>query len=464
MGGIIKIERLYFRVKNMSEEEKKVPLEDGNMKEVKEGEEEQQKENSKEIPPVPKEDVENTNVETEKQKYIKNKVIDFIKGHKKMVAIIVALIIVFILMTPSSKIVGKDLTYDIGDTVTLDVDHLVDKDATDVDLTDIEIESELISDTSSYTYNSYKNTVITKGLNCLDAGTYEVTLKDKSNESVKDTIEITVVDKKAPKFVDFKDVVEVDEGDTDFSLKDAFEAKDDSKVSISVDKGNFNVNKKGEYKIKVTAKDTSGNKITKKATVKVVQKVLSGIEATYNGKTGEGATIDKSSDITVIAKYEDGSSKEVYDWTIDNPATLKADETSTVTVKYRDKTYDLSVQCSTVGEQGFKNQCQNIAYEELARNGNSHIGEKVKFYGQVLQVMNGSGNSVTLRVSTKSSAYGNWYDDVVLVEYEYKSGQPKFLEDDMITFYGYVYGDYSYEAVSGATITIPAVLASYIDM
>lgn len=151
MGGIIKIERLYFRVKNMSEEEKKVPLEDGDMKEVKEGEE-QQKENSTEILPVPEENVEDTNVETEKQKDVKNKIADFIKGHKKMVAIIVALIIVFILMTPSSKIVGKDLTYDIGDTVTLDVDHLVDKDATDVDLTDIEIESELISDTSSYTY------------------------------------------------------------------------------------------------------------------------------------------------------------------------------------------------------------------------------------------------------------------------------------------------------------------------
>ena len=50
----------------MSEEEKKVPLEDGDMKEVKEGEE-QQKENSTEIPPVPEENVEDTNVETEKQ-------------------------------------------------------------------------------------------------------------------------------------------------------------------------------------------------------------------------------------------------------------------------------------------------------------------------------------------------------------------------------------------------------------
>ena len=57
----------------MSEEEKKVPLEDGNMKEVKEGEEEQQKENSKEIPPVPKEDVENTNVETENKKTLRIK-------------------------------------------------------------------------------------------------------------------------------------------------------------------------------------------------------------------------------------------------------------------------------------------------------------------------------------------------------------------------------------------------------
>lgn len=76
-GGIIKIERLYFRVKNMSEEEKKVPLEDGDMKEVKEGEE-QQKENSTEIPPVPEENVEDTNVETEKQKDVKNKIADFI--------------------------------------------------------------------------------------------------------------------------------------------------------------------------------------------------------------------------------------------------------------------------------------------------------------------------------------------------------------------------------------------------
>lgn len=67
----------------MSEEEKKVPLEDGDMKEVKEGEE-QQKENSTEIPPVPEENVEDTNVETEKQKNVKNKIADFIKGHKKI--------------------------------------------------------------------------------------------------------------------------------------------------------------------------------------------------------------------------------------------------------------------------------------------------------------------------------------------------------------------------------------------
>ena len=57
----------------MGEEKKKVPLENEDIKEVKEGEE-KQKEKSKEIPPVIKKDEENTNVETEKQKDIKNKI------------------------------------------------------------------------------------------------------------------------------------------------------------------------------------------------------------------------------------------------------------------------------------------------------------------------------------------------------------------------------------------------------
>lgn len=271
-------------------------------------------------------------------------------------------------------------------------------------------------------------------------------------------MKINVVDEEAPKFVDFQKEIELDKGDSAKYLNTLFKAEDKSKVTISVDKEKLNTSKVGKYKVKVTAKDTAGNKTTKNCTVNVVDKKLTGIEATYSGLTTAGTTISSTSNIKVVATYEDGSSKEVKGWTVETPATLSADQTSTVKIIYKDQTYDLSVQCSTLGEQGFKNACADLAYEELARNADSHKGEKVKYTGRIVQVSNGSNGLVNLRVATS----GN-YDDIILVEYEYKDGQSKFLEDDTVTVYGTIYGDYTYESVMGAHITVPLVLASYID-
>ena len=74
-----------------------------------------------------------------------------------------------------------------------------------------------------------------------------------------------------------------------------------------------------------------------------------------------------------------------------------------------------------------------------------------------------SGNSVVLRVNVTKSKYG--YNDTVFVTYTKKSSQEsRILEDDIVTLYGTLEGLKSYETIFGATVTIPAMEAKYIDI
>lgn len=108
----------------------------------------------------------------------------------------------------------------------------------------------------------------------------------------------------------------------------------------------------------------------------------------------------------------------------------------------------------------YKNQCQNISYTELARNPNKYYDEYVRFSGTVVQVCSEAAyksDYSTYRVATSSG-----YDDVVFVSI-YNYGQPRILEDDYITFYGYFDGLITYETVMGASVTIPSVFADIIE-
>lgn len=98
------------------------------------------------------------------------------------------------------------------------------------------------------------------------------------------------------------------------------------------------------------------------------------------------------------------------------------------------------------------------AYDEMARNGDSHAGEKIKITGKVIQVQDSDDGGATLRVATSA----NGYDDVYLVQImssEWKGH--RLLEDDQITIYGTAYGLYSYETVMGNTQTVPAIIAVF---
>ena len=112
----------------------------------------------------------------------------------------------------------------------------------------------------------------------------------------------------------------------------------------------------------------------------------------------------------------------------------------------------------------YKNSCATYSYKEVARNSDSYSGKNAKFTGQVVQVVS-DGSATVLRVSVTKDEYGIWNNDVVYVTYTYpESDSPKILENDIVTMYGTLEGSQTYTSTLGASITIPALEAKYIDI
>lgn len=98
-----------------------------------------------------------------------------------------------------------------------------------------------------------------------------------------------------------------------------------------------------------------------------------------------------------------------------------------------------------------------ITYEQLARTPDDFEGKKVKFTGEVVQLIEGdTSNSIRFAVNSD-------YDSMLYCEYDKSIVSTRVLEDDIITIYGTSYGLYSYQSTMGGKITIPAVIIDKID-
>lgn len=98
-----------------------------------------------------------------------------------------------------------------------------------------------------------------------------------------------------------------------------------------------------------------------------------------------------------------------------------------------------------------------ITFNNLARNPDDFEGEKVKFTGKVIQVIEGTG-VIQIRFAVNSN-----YDAILLGEYKSSIVSSRILEDDIITIYGTSMGTISYKSTIGGTITVPAVAIDRID-
>lgn len=100
-----------------------------------------------------------------------------------------------------------------------------------------------------------------------------------------------------------------------------------------------------------------------------------------------------------------------------------------------------------------------LTYDDLARNPDSHIGEKVKIYGKVVQVMESDKGYTQYRLAVNED-----YDTIIYLEISEDQLDSRILEDDLITIYGESYGTVSYESTLGGTITIPAVVVNMFEL
>lgn len=100
-----------------------------------------------------------------------------------------------------------------------------------------------------------------------------------------------------------------------------------------------------------------------------------------------------------------------------------------------------------------------ITYEQLSRTPDDYTGEKVKFSGTVIQVVEDtSSDEIQIRLAVDDN-----YDTILLCGYDKTIVESRVLEDDWITIYGTSLGLISYQSTMGGTITIPAVYIDRID-
>ena len=101
----------------------------------------------------------------------------------------------------------------------------------------------------------------------------------------------------------------------------------------------------------------------------------------------------------------------------------------------------------------------DLSYDELARNTESYIGQRVYYRGKVVQVVEQGGDKAVLRVNVTEKEYG-WWDDTVWVNYK----GPRVLEDDIVKFWGIIEGRRKYRAVLGNEVVIPEITAKYLEI
>lgn len=105
----------------------------------------------------------------------------------------------------------------------------------------------------------------------------------------------------------------------------------------------------------------------------------------------------------------------------------------------------------------FKASCMKVTYNDIARNPDKYLGEKVVFTGKVLQVLNSSKYTDLLVEIDGKIMY-------VSCGYFLNYKGDNILNDDSVTFWGQCLKQSTYKTVLGSNNTVPTVIAYYIQI
>lgn len=174
---------------------------------------------------------------------------------------------------------------------------------------------------------------------------------------------------------------------------------------------------------------------------------------TSNGK-------EATCSVTVTENEEDIAAREKAEEEAKIAAEKKAQEEKIAQEKAQEEARIAQEKEEQEAKKGYET---GITFNQLARTPDEYKGKKVKFYGRVVQVLENDGET-DLRVATKASSYGNYYDDVILVYYNSSIITSRVLEDDMITLYGVSMGLHTYDSTMGGKITVPLIAVDKIEI
>lgn len=117
---------------------------------------------------------------------------------------------------------------------------------------------------------------------------------------------------------------------------------------------------------------------------------------------------------------------------------------------FREAAFTITRELRTIDE--WRKYAQPIDYKRLSKNADSQAGMAVQGRGRIYQITEGYGMTEGgLNVTPKG--YGFWDDNLRFT----MDSTTDFVEDDVVAFYGFVVGDFTYTSTAGWNITVPAV-------
>lgn len=108
--------------------------------------------------------------------------------------------------------------------------------------------------------------------------------------------------------------------------------------------------------------------------------------------------------------------------------------------------------------QSFINRATTIPYNQLEKNADRYKGKRVVYRGQIFQIQEDGDNGGIMLLSVTDEGYGFW-DDNIWIDYDHSIRSAK---DDIITVYGRITGQQSYETQIGGETYVPRMRAKYI--
>ena len=237
---------------------------------------------------------------------------------------------------------------------------------------------------------------------------------------------------------------------------------------INLQEGANNITVKANYTVdgKVKATEEKTIEIMRenpdiKLTVPAAETIQ---EKTYTlkGTTEPGATVTLYKEKTKL-KTTNANSLGEYIFTVDTATVGQYHlvvEASKADFNTMTKKVDITREMSEEEELASKRaNAQTISYAHLEKNPDRYSGEYVKYRGEILQIME-DGIVTVIRLAVTPTSYGYDFNDVIWVEY---IGLTEFVDGDVVTVYGTISGDHSYQSTAGWTITIPAMTADTIE-